>query len=61
VLHAIHVLKKFPFLRRNRVHILKEIRYKMGTIYRATADLLDESLSFSRVMVLAALEPIFNV
>jgi hypothetical protein len=35
---------------------LRKLMYKQGKIYRATAEPLDESLSFSPVMGLAALE-----
>jgi hypothetical protein len=50
-------LKKFPFLRRNRVDILTDVQ--VGKIYRATDDSLDESLNFSPVMGLAALKAAF--
>jgi hypothetical protein len=48
-------LKKSPFFCRNRVDIFKEIN-EQGKNYRATADPLDESLSFSPIRGLAALE-----
>jgi hypothetical protein len=63
VLHANHVLKNSPsFVKIAFTYSYsRKLRYKKGKIYRATADPLDESLSFSPVMGLAALEPIFKV
>jgi hypothetical protein len=61
VLHAIHALKDSPSFVEIAFIYSRKLRYKKEKIYRATADPLDESLSFSPVMGLAALEPIFNV
>jgi hypothetical protein len=61
VLYAIHVLKNFPSFVETAFIYSRKLRYKKGKIYPATADPLDESLSFSPVMGLAALDPIFNV
>jgi hypothetical protein len=61
VLHAIHVLKNSLSFVELAFIYSRKLRYKKGKIYRGTADPLDESLSFSPVMGLAALEPMFNV
>jgi hypothetical protein len=61
VLHAIHVLKSSPSFVEITFINSRKLRYKKEKIYRATADPIDESLRFSPVMGLAALEPIFDV
>jgi hypothetical protein len=60
-LHAIHVLKISSSFVEIAFIYSRKLKYKKEKIYRATADPLEESLSFSPVMGLAALEPIFNV
>jgi hypothetical protein len=56
VLHAIRVLKNSPSFVEIWPIYSRKLMYKKGKIYRATADPLDESLSFSPDMGLAAQE-----
>jgi hypothetical protein len=60
VLHAIHIIKNSISFLEIAFTYSRKLRYKKGIIYHATVDPLHESLSFSHVMGLAALEPIFN-
>jgi hypothetical protein len=50
VLHAIHLLKDSPSFVEIAFIYSRKLRYKKGKIYHATADPLDESLTFSPLM-----------
>jgi hypothetical protein len=60
VLHEIRNIKNSISFVEIALTYSRKLRYKKGKIYHATVDPLDESLSFSPVMGLATLGPIFG-